>query len=229
MSLRLGFDIDGVLADFRMAFRLAAEECLNRQIDDVPNPLTPGEIKRVWAHIGRVSNWWMTVQPHEPAEIARLYSLSRAGHWEVFFITNRPASGGDAVQFQTQWWLEQQGFYLPAVLTCPGSRGDLANALRLDLVVDDQLVNCAEIVGASAAKAILMLRPDEHDEKLSRTAIDRGIGVVSSLADTLPVLERVHDLLSSRRGRLLRLTDWFFPRAHDTLPDNPRKVRPIGT
>ncbi|OFW07973.1 MAG: hypothetical protein A3H96_24365 [Acidobacteria bacterium RIFCSPLOWO2_02_FULL_67_36] len=227
MALRLGFDIDGVLADFRTAFRLAAEECFKREIDEAADPMPPSEIKRVWAHIARSSNWWMTLRPHEPQEIARLYSLSRAGHWEIFFITNRPASGGDAVQFQTQWWLEQQGFYLPSVLTCPGSRGDLANALRLDLVVDDQLVNCAEIVGASAAKAILMLRPDEHDEKLARTAVDRGIGVVSSLADTLPVLGRVHDLLSSRRGRLLRLSDWFFTKPHETLPDNPRTSRPL--
>ena len=47
-------------------------------------------------------------------------------------MTKRPPSAGDSVQFQTQWWIERFGFYLPAVLTVPGSRGDVANGLRLD-------------------------------------------------------------------------------------------------
>ena len=54
------------------------------------------------------------------AEIARLYAMARASRWEVFFVTKRPPSAGDPVQFQTQWWLEQHGYYLPAVLTVPG-------------------------------------------------------------------------------------------------------------
>ena len=29
----------------------------------------------------------------------------------------------------------------------------LANALRLDLIVDDQMVNCAEVISASSSKA----------------------------------------------------------------------------
>jgi hypothetical protein len=226
MPLRLGFDIDGVLADFRTAFRLTAEECLDRQIDDVPNPLTPGEIKRVWAHIARVSNWWMKVPPHEQAEIARLYALARAGHWEVFFITNRPASAGDAVQFQTQWWIEQFGFYLPAVLTVPGSRGDIANGLRLDIIVDDQLINCVEVVSASPTKALLMLRSD--DPAARDHATNRGIGVVPVLADAIAVFERLERVLPQKRGRFLRLSEWFSGGADvQGLPDNPRSTRPL--
>ena len=34
MSLRIGFDVDGVLADFRTAFREAAVRCLRREVDD---------------------------------------------------------------------------------------------------------------------------------------------------------------------------------------------------
>ena len=78
--------------------------------------------------------------------------MTRAAGWEVFFLTKRPRSAGDSVQFQTQWWIERFGFYLPSVLTVPGSRGDVANALRLDLLVDDQLINCVEVVSASPTK-----------------------------------------------------------------------------
>ena len=132
--------------------------------------------------------------------------LARASRWEVFFLTKRPASAGDPVQFQTQWWLELQGFYLPAVLTVPGSRGELANSMRLDLVVDDQIVNCAEMIGAGPTRTMLMLR--DPNPKLEGAG-DRGIGVVSSLTEALPAIERLQEALPMRIGKPLRLVDWF--------------------
>jgi hypothetical protein len=225
--LRLGFDIDGVLADFRSAFRDTSRACLKRAVDENERaPLTSKEIERVWAHIAETPNWWMTVKPYEPAQIAQLYALARASRWEVFFLTKRPTSGGDPVQFQTQWWLEQQGFYLPAVLTVPGSRGELANALRLDLVVDDQLVNCADVISAGPTKTMLMLR--DPDPKLEKHATDRGIGVVTCLADTLPIVQRLEKVLPTRVGKPLRLIDWFFKKTDEpVLPMNPRQERPL--
>ena len=183
-------------------------------------------MRRVWDYIAKAPNWWMEVDAYEPDQIARLYSLTRAAGWEVFFLTKRPPSAGDSVQFQTQWWIERFGFYLPSVLTVPGSRGDVANALRLDLLVDDQLINCVEVVSASPTKAILMQRT--HDAAARDHATSRGIGVVATLADALGVVERLQDLLPQKRGRLLRLTEWFTPNAEvQTLPQNPRAVRPI--
>jgi len=228
MALRLGIDIDGVLADFRSAFRDTARECLRREI--VSDGQTDGglshiDIDRIWNHIARRANWWMTLRAYEPREIANLYTLARSHQWEVCFLTKRPPSGGDSVQFQTQWWLEQQGFYLPAVITVPGSRGDLANALRLDLAIDDQFVNCAEIIGAGPTKALLMLR--DPNPAMRQHAIDRGVGVVSTLAETLPILQQLHELLRSQRGRMIRLSEWFRPNAAETLPHNPRLSRPL--
>ena len=133
MALRIGIDVDGVLADFRSSFRAAAVRVLRRDVasgNDSPQgagPLAPADVRRVWDQIGKTRNWWMGVEPYEPEQIARLYSLTRASGWEVFFLTKRPPSAGDSVQFQTQWWIERFGFYLPAVLTVLGSRGDIAN------------------------------------------------------------------------------------------------------
>lgn len=232
MSLRVGFDVDGVLADFRSAFRTTARECLGRNapVDGIegsnPSPLARPEVAKVWAQIARTPNWWMRVPPHEPAEIARLYAMSRASRWEVFFLTKRPASAGDPVQFQTQWWLENQGYYLPAVLTVPGSRGELANALRLDLVIDDQIINCAEVIAAAPARTLLMLR--DPDPALAAHATDRGIGVVSCLAEALPAVVRLQEVLPTRIGRPLRLVDWFLEKPQErTLPLNPRTERPL--
>jgi len=234
MSLRLGFDIDGVLANFRSAFRDAAVRIVHGDVEEFDavesppseSPLAPNDVKRVWDHIAKTPNWWMEIDAYEPDQIARLYSLTRAAGWEVFFLTKRPPSAGDSVQFQTQWWIERFGFYLPSVLTVPGSRGDIANALRLDLLVDDQLINCVEVVCASPTKAILMQRTP--DSAAREHATGRGIGVVATLADALGVVERLQDLLPQKRGRLLRLTEWFAPSVEaQTLPHSPRSVRPV--
>jgi hypothetical protein len=163
MSLRIGFDVDGVLANFRSAFHRTAEHCLGREIEDPEDPKSPraleqNDVRKVWEHVAKTPNWWLELEPYEPEQIVRLYSLTRASGWEVFFLTNRPASAGDTVQYQTQWWLERQGFYLPSVMTVPGSRGEVANGLRLDVVVDDLAVNCVEVVSASSAKAVMLMR-----------------------------------------------------------------------
>jgi len=232
MALRIGIDVDGVLADFRTAFRAAAMRCLRRSIDDAgpddpkaSQALDQDDVRKGWEWIARAPNWWMTLQPYEADQIAALYETARAARWEVFFMTNRPPSAGDTPQFQTQWWIEQHGFYLPAVMTVPGSRGDIANGLRLDLVIDDQLLNCVEVVSSSTTKGVLMLR---SEDRIARDhATNRGIGVEGTMAEALAVLERLQDVLPRKR-RLLRLADWFVqPSSKDRLPLNPRDSRPL--
>lgn len=231
MALRIGIDIDGVLADFRTAFRATAMRCLRRDIaetedDDMTGPLSDEDVRRVWEHIGKTQNWWMDVPAYEPEQIARLYSVMRAVQWEIFFMTKRPPSAGDSVQFQTQWWIERYGFYLPSVLTVPGSRGEVANGLRLDLIVDDQLINCVDVISAAPAKALLMLRT--ADSASREHASNRGIGVVSSMSEAITILERLHEVLPHKRGRLMRLAEWFSPaEERQSLPANPRAVRPV--
>ena len=113
------------------------------------------------------------------------------------------------MQLQTQVWLERHGYYLPSVLTTPaGSRGELARSLRLDLALDDRLVNCLEIISASNSKALLVLRASA-DSPVREAAEARGIGVVPSLAQALDAVGRLAELMTIRRGRLVRLADWF--------------------
>ena len=231
MALRVGIDMDGVLADFRGAFREAAGSLavdLPDGSDGGQGRLSDAEMKRAWKEVSSRANWWVGLRAYEPDQIPRLYALARRGKWEVFFLTKRPPTQGEAVQFQTQWWLEQHGFYLPTVLTVPGSRGELANALRLDIVVDDQPLNCVEVISASPSKALLMLR-DQKSRGERERAMNRGIGVVVSVEEALNVLERLHEVIPARRGKLLRLMDWFPSEkpAAETLPLNPRAGRAV--
>jgi hypothetical protein len=221
--LRLGIDVDGVVADFRTAFRSLAERELGIAPDDVEADLTKAEVERLWRSVAATTNWWLTVPPYEPAQMSRLYAQSRRGRWEIFFLTSRPPSAGDCVQLQTQVWLERLGFFLPSVLTTPaGARGEVARSLRLDLAMDDRMVNCMEIISASNSKALLVAR-GTTDDKVRATAEARGVGVVTSLSQGLDAIERLEELFASRRGRLVRLSDWFQPKKEGpSLPHDPR-------
>lgn len=230
--MRIGFDIDGVLADFRTGFLEAAGRVLSRVTSTSQNDLdafSEAESRKVWQVITQTPNWWLTLHPYEPHEIVRLYRLARERKWEVFFMTTRVPTAGDTVQFQTQWWLEEQGFYLPSVVTVLGSRGDLANSLRLDLLVDDQMMNCGDVVAASQSKALLMLRTPRSDQQ--EQAKKAGIGVVENLTEALEVVERLHEMGPDRRRSLTKLSKWFSGRKkaeEATLPMNPRDVRPLS-
>jgi hypothetical protein len=232
--LRIGFDLDGVVADFRTAFldaagKLLGHDAIRRPSAPLPDfdAVSPANAKRVWRVITETPNWWLELAPYEPAQIARLYQLTRRYRWEVSFLTSRIPTAGDSVQFQSQTWLEAYGFYMPAVVTVPGSRGEIANALRLDIIVDDQFLNCLEVVGASQTKAILLLQTGDPD--LEQQATERGVGVVHRLEEVIEVLLQLQDILPEKRGVLMRLSEWFRkkePESH-VLPMNPRASRPI--
>jgi hypothetical protein len=216
MSIRVGFDVDGVLADFHKAFRETAAKMDSEtggQDERQARPLNAEAMKRVWNQIGRTSQWWVHLEAYEPAEIVRLYEMSRQNRWEVYFMTTRPSSAGETTQFQTQWWLERHGFPMPAVMTVPGSRGDAANAIKLDIAVDDRLTNCVDIIAASRTKAILLLRHD--DKPLRDQALARGIAVVSTLAGAIDAILHFEEVKRTNAGRLSRLADWFKPSKHD--------------
>jgi hypothetical protein len=227
VSLRVAFDIDGVLADFRRSFRDTGQQ-IAPQDDGAAGrgAMNARDVKRTWHTIGRTPQWWLGLTAYEPEQIERLYRISRERRWEIYFLTTRPPSAGETPQFQTQWWLEAQGFKLPSVLTVPGSRGDLANALRLDLVIDDRLVNCMEVIAASQAKTIFLDR--DNDLHGREQALSRGIAVVSTLREALDAVLGFEAAQRAARGPLARLADWFRPPRPDaSLPLDPRETMPL--
>ena len=72
-------------------------------------------------------------------------------------MTTRPSSAGETTQFQTQWWLERNGFPLPSVSRCrlARRRGQRLEARYRGRRPPDQL--CRHHCGV-AAKAVLLLR-----------------------------------------------------------------------
>ena len=229
MTVRIGFDMDGVLADFASAFRdvetrlfggtptVAAEapevEAQQEEAQAASGSAgqSPREMRRrrdaVWNAIHRTPDFWTTLQPLDPGAVRRIHALMIRYRWEVFFITQRPATEGQTVQRQTQRWLVGQGFDLPSVLVISGSRGAAAGALRLNFHIDDSAQNCLDVVSESPARPLLIV--PEPDPVTEASAKRLKIGVARSIGEALDALEqRASGVRPSLLNRLSKIVGW---------------------
>ena len=212
MTLRIGFDLDGVLADMDSALvhqaealfgekltrrreKLAIARATNpRTTDSIPDQhppagplnLTTRQHRRLWRHVATIENFWQTLREIEPGAVKRLAAVAAARRWEVIFLTKRPATAGRSAQVQSQRWLVSKGFERPSVCVVQGSRGLIAAALDLDVVVDDRHDNCYDVVVDSSARALLVWRED--GQQLPAAAERLGVGVVRTVGECLDIL-----------------------------------------
>jgi hypothetical protein len=224
--------MDGVLADFASAFHAVEDRLFpdtpglsagqpeteeaaaepSGQPDAKPKEAeNPHETRRrreaIWSGIRATPDFWTTLQPIDPGAVRRIHQLMLQHRWEVFFITQRPATDGDTVQRQTQHWLVAQGFDLPSVLVIAGSRGAAAAALRLDYHVDDSPQNCLDVMAAAGAKAVLISR---GTDQMVATARKLGIGIAPSIQPCLDLLDQLSAAQSNPTllKRLATLVGW---------------------
>ena len=212
--MRIAFDLDGVLADLHTEFMrtaIALYPELDRAaiaapdvgasppLDDAdepqevpgvaqstPVPIDQRQTDAIWKRMKATENFWQGLGEIESGAIARLAALADERRWEVLFITSRPRSAGATVQRQSQRWLEAMGFPLPSVYVVHGSRGAVAQALELDVVVDDRPDNCLDVVLGSKAGAVLIWRGPQA--KVPGSAKRLGIAVSPTVEECLGVL-----------------------------------------
>jgi hypothetical protein len=148
--------------------------------------LTRKQQHDIWGVVRNTENFWESLTETEPGAVARLATLARTLEWEVIFITQRPSSGGENTQLQTQRWLVAHGFDLPSVYVIKGSRGKVAAALSLDVVVDDRPENCLDVKLESRARAILIWNANFAD--IPPNAQRLGIEPVAGIGACLDLL-----------------------------------------
>ena len=166
--------------------------------------LTSRQQQVVWRVARETENFWETLGEIESGSVRQLAALALEHQWEVIFLTQRPATAGNTSQVQTQRWLKRHGFAMPSVFVVPsGSRGRIANALDLHIVVDDRAENCLDVNVESKARAILVWR--KGPEAMPANAKRLGIGVVSSIAECLEVMCEIDALHETPPSMLDRL------------------------
>lgn len=114
--MRIGIDIDGVLACFDGAFTKAVNELYpGRLLDDfVPKKwswteagvISAEEENRVWEHIKATPNFWLRVRPYPDNVEALAKFLSSHPQITVYYITSRVETAGLSLLAQINNWLE---------------------------------------------------------------------------------------------------------------------------
>jgi hypothetical protein len=230
--MRLGFDLDGTVADLQSALaqeasRLfpgldpaqlpssAAPPATGTAPGDGQGPRTAEEPRlsigafsarqqgEIWQTVCARENFWESLDEIEPGALSRLYRLVQEHRWELIFLTSRPETRGETAQAQSHRWLSAHGYLQPSVFVVHGSRGKIAASLALDVLVDDRAENCLDVAIDSTARAILVWRGDEG--KVPGSARQLGIGSVASIAECLDILETLDRPDATPGGMVERL------------------------
>jgi hypothetical protein len=189
MSLRIGIDLDGTIADLSSAYQVVERSLLgDRTAFSAPaRSDAPVEEARVWDVIRNTENFWEGLNPVEPGVVGVLHETAIKLGWETYFLTQRPRVAGRPVQQQTQLWLEREGFERPSVLTLSGGRGRAAATLELDYLLDNSPQNCLDVIAESRCRPILILRtPSATSESAAEQC---GIRVMRSVAEAITFLQ----------------------------------------
>jgi hypothetical protein len=191
--MRIGFDVDGVLADFCSAYErlivketgvnnfppYAGEDRPSWNWPQVNHGYTDQQIAGVWAAIKTSPNFWAALE--ETTDFFRFYNwfyATRTQH-DFYFVTSRP---GVTAKAQTESWFIHHLLYRPTVLIS-SQKGAICNALNLDYYVDDNAENIESVVNLSPGTGAFL--------------IDRTYNRHLNVGTRIPNLQRFLDTVGS--------------------------------
>lgn len=183
--MRIGVDVDGVLADFNTPFIEYVVAVIG--VDRFPaRPFEPttwdypeqygyssDDVSRVWETIKGDTKFWRTLPKYETTlrDIEALRFQRDVCDDDVYFITARP---GRLAKWQTERWLACHGFDSPTVLIS-GDKALCASALALDVYIDDKPENVVSVLTDCLRTSVyLMDRPWNGPEKFAALASPDG-------------------------------------------------------
>lgn len=164
-QLRIGLDLDGVLADFNSAFsNLILDRygiaCGPPVVWDWPEyyGVTSEQVKTLFAWIETHPEWWISLKPEDDAQEAvdSVRSWILADKADCYVITSRP---GRRTHFYSQRWVSRHvAPHVPVLMADrPLHKGLLAQGLGLTHFLDDKPVNVEAVRQASPGTASLLL------------------------------------------------------------------------
>jgi hypothetical protein len=195
MALRIAVDLDGTLADIDAALNREADRAFGARTDEQRRAHSARRLRDLWSRVAATEDFWTTLDEIEPGAVAQLAATAKAHQWEVIFLTQRPATAGDTAQRQSQRWLEAHGFEHPSVFVVQGSRGRIAAALDLHVVLDDRPENCLDVITDSTAASMLIWR--QPREQVPPGVARVRIEVLCSMGDAIGRMRELDRLASA--------------------------------
>lgn len=196
--MRIGFDVDGVLACFYAGYeRLVIEKSGVDLFGPHKWPLAWPPVWNwpehygydkalmdyrtgpVWEHIRTAPSFWRDLPTMPEFDSVYGYIQAAGDQHQIYFITDRP---GETAKAQTEDWLMAHGIRCPSVIISRKGKGIICDALDLQVYFDDKGENIADVDGkAPQTRGILLERPyNQHVTVKHRAA---------NIIDELPMIE----------------------------------------
>lgn len=177
--MRIGFDVDGVLADFNTSYVSLVRRCTGRDLfaSDVVEQIAAGVYPNTW-------NWPEALgydyQTEIKGKIWSDYMMKQTSFWEnlgimpefqkkgdiridqmardheMYFITNRV---GSTAKQQTERWIRRWFNVQNPTVLITENKGDAAGVLRLEFYIDDKWENVAKQTYPKDTAVYLLNRP----------------------------------------------------------------------
>lgn len=206
--MKIGLDIDGVLAKFDQPFARLLTELTGKPCDVVDPDcwewprkygFSDAEESAAWTWISAHPEWWGSLPAYADAKAP--YDFHSGEDHEFFFITAR--TGKKGVRRITEEWLQEKlGIRFPCTLLTK-EKGLVCHALGIDVFVDDKPVNCTQIKFFSPkTRVYLRQRPHNHasEDLLTRLGIHLTPSVETCLNHEFTRLRRATPLSPAIRG-----------------------------
>lgn len=148
--LKIGCDVDGVLANFSGEFRQVINKLYNLNIQDDPADwemsnwgLSKEQMDVAWKQVSTTSDFWTRLSLLPDVHMADTFKLEQNA--QLFFITNRLSTFGMPLEKQTAFWLKVKCWIQYPTVIVTKNKGRVASALDLDAFIDDYYSNLEDI------------------------------------------------------------------------------------
>lgn len=169
--MRIGFDVDGVLAHFEAGYERLIVRTSGRNLF----PWEPGtnrprgspvwdwlqhfgytaqEVGAVWDVIKTDGKFWLELDPTPDVADLRAAWPSICDYSDIYFVTSRP---GVRAKWQTERWLAEHCGADRATVIIASDKGGVARALNLDAYIDDNIDNAVSVTRDSPTTRTYLL------------------------------------------------------------------------
>jgi len=160
VEIKVGFDVDGVLADFHYGFSQILHTKFGTLIICQPQAkvwdfpqlqfgLTNEQTEAAWEDLKATPNWWEGLQPTwEFRECNGTKLANVLSQFPSYFVTSRVSSKtGRSVQNQTHRWLRDHAISHPNVIVVsnPSHKKEVVKALGITHFIEDKLETAIEL------------------------------------------------------------------------------------
>jgi len=195
--MNIGFDVDGVLANFNLSFSKLCQEMYGTPlVEDISiikdwdwdkwYPLTKDKIHKVWEKIKTREMWWCHLEPLVSGEVfKRINAL--CVHNNVYFITSRAPAGKMSLQTQTANWLGYHGIECPAVIPSNKKAG-VCDALDIRYMIEDNFDNFKSILNYSSDTTCYLLKRPYN--RIGQLSPNYGWAEVNTVEEYLDIIDR---------------------------------------